>query len=40
VVVQVDVECDQKGVQVCLHTLIMGALHHARGRFANIPSTI
>ncbi|WP_017617930.1 hypothetical protein [Nocardiopsis gilva] len=40
VVVQMDVECGQKGVQVCFHTLIMGALHYARRRFSKPPSTI
>ncbi|GAA1759002.1 hypothetical protein GCM10009834_15680 [Streptomonospora arabica] len=40
VVVQVDIECDQKGVEVCLHTLIFGALRHARSRFGKLPSTI
>jgi hypothetical protein len=39
-VVQMNVECGQKGVQVCLHTLIMGALRHARSRFSKPPSTI
>ncbi|GAA1580495.1 hypothetical protein GCM10009678_73960 [Actinomadura kijaniata] len=40
VVVQVDVECGHKGVQVCFHTPTMGALPHARTRFSNFPSTI
>ncbi|GAA1533284.1 hypothetical protein GCM10009678_14540 [Actinomadura kijaniata] len=40
VVVQMNVECGHKGVQVCFHTPTMGALPHARTRFSNFPSTI
>ncbi|GAA3755857.1 hypothetical protein GCM10022402_37960 [Salinactinospora qingdaonensis] len=40
VVVQMDIECDQKGVQVRVHSLSMGALRHVRSRFGKLPSTI
>jgi hypothetical protein len=40
VVVQMDVECCQKGVKVSLHTPILDALRRARRRFRDFPSTI
>ena len=40
VIVQMDVECCQKGVKVGRHTLILDALRHARSSFRNFPSTI
>ncbi|GAA1587682.1 hypothetical protein GCM10009678_82620 [Actinomadura kijaniata] len=40
VIVQVNVECGHKGVQVSFHTPTMGTLRHARIRFSNFPSTI
>jgi hypothetical protein len=39
-VIQVDIECGQKGVQVCIHTLIMDALRHAHSQPTQLPSTI
>ncbi|WP_420910366.1 hypothetical protein [Nocardiopsis changdeensis] len=39
-VVEMDVECCQKGVKVIGHTLILDALRHARSGFRDFPSTI
>jgi hypothetical protein len=39
-IIKMDVECDQKGVKVCLHTLIFDALPRAHRRFRLFPSTI
>ncbi|MEU8309031.1 hypothetical protein AB0C84_36255, partial [Actinomadura sp. NPDC048955] len=40
VIVQMNIECGQKGVQVSLHTPTMGALRRARTQFNDSPSTI
>ncbi|WP_153530367.1 hypothetical protein [Actinomadura macrotermitis] len=40
VIVQMNLECGQKGVQISLHAPTMGALHRVRTRFGNFPSTI
>ncbi|GAA2269147.1 hypothetical protein GCM10010402_26340 [Actinomadura luteofluorescens] len=40
VIVQMNIECGQKGVQVSLHTPTMGALRRARTQFNDFPSTI